>query len=127
MLFYLLVADFLGVWIANLMQSNGLDSVVFTISTFQAKRSTLVFLGLLVIILVVMARLDLIPRSLGAAMTSSPQGKNTPASNSRGKTPTFESREAQPTIKQGIKGDNDSLYREYRENQRYFQKRDRKR
>ncbi len=127
MLFYLLVADFLGVWITDFMQSHGMDAVVFTISTFQAKRSTLVFLALLVIILVVMARLDFIPRTLGAAMSPSQPGKNTPGSSSRGTSPTFDSREPQPTIKQGVQGENDNLYREYRENQRYFQKRDRKR
>lgn len=126
MMIYLLIADFLGVWIQSWMQSQGLDAVVFTISTFQARRSTLVFLALLVIILIVMARLDLIPRSLGAAMTnSSSQRKDAPRSDA--KAPTFESREAQPTLKQGVKGTNDDLYREYRENQRYFQKRDRKR
>lgn len=126
MMIYLLVADFLGVWITNAMQAQGLDAVVFTVSTFQAKRSTLVFLALLIIILVVMARLDLIPRSLGAAMAgSSPQNRNAPRTGS--KTPTFESKEAQPTIKQGVQGAHDDLYREYRENQRYFQKRDRKR
>jgi hypothetical protein len=126
MMIYLLAADFLGVWIQSWMQSQGLDAVVFTISTFQAKRSTLVFLALLVIILVVMARLDLIPRSFGAAMSgSATQRKDAPQTGT--KTPTFETREAQPTIKQGVKGSNDDLYREYRENQRYFQKRDRKR
>lgn len=126
MMAYLLIADFLGVWIQSWMQSQGLDAVVFTVSTFQAKRSTLIFLALLIIILIVMARLDLIPRSLGAAMTgTSTQRKDAPKAGK--KEPTFESREARPTMKQGVKGANDDLYREYRENQRYFQKRDRKR
>jgi hypothetical protein len=126
MMIYLLIADFLGVWITDFMKSRGLDAVVFTISTFQASRSTLVFLALLIIILVLMARFDLIPRSLGAAMNgSSPAGRNAPSSKS--KAPTFDSRESQPTIKQGVQGANDDLYREYRQNQRYFQKRDRKR
>lgn len=126
MMIYLLVADFLGVWITNAMQAQGLDGVVFSVSTFQAKRSTLVFLALLIVILIVMARFDLIPRSLGAAMSgSSQQRKDAPKSGSR--TPTFESKEAQPTIKQGVQGAHDDLYREYRENQRYFQRRDRKR
>jgi hypothetical protein len=127
MMAYLLIADFLGVWITNYMVANHMDAVVFTISTFQAKRSTLVFLALLIIILVLMARFDLIPRSLGAAMTgsSSTQRKDAPKAGS--KAPTFESRESQPTLKQGVQGANDDLYREYRQNQRYFQKRDRKR
>ena len=124
MMIYLLLADFLGVWIQSWMQSHGLDAIVFTISTFQAKRSTLIFLALLIVILVLMARFDLIPRSLGAAMnSSSTAGKSTSSTNK----PTFESREPQATIKQGVQGDHDDLYREYRQNQRYFQKRDRKR
>ena len=128
MMAYLLIADFMGVWITDLMQAHGLDGVVFTVSTFQAKRSTLVFLALLVIILIVMARFDLIPRSLGAAMSGqTPQSRNAASSGSKSKTPTFETREAQPTLKQGVQGSHDDLYREYRQNQRYFQKRDRKR
>jgi hypothetical protein len=130
MMIYLLIADFLGVWISNWMKTQGLDAVIFTTGTpfgvFQASRSTLVFLALLVIILVLMARFDLIPRSFGAALSgSSSQSKGAPKTGA--KTPTFETREAPPIIKQGIKGSNDDLYREYRENQRYFQKRDRKR
>lgn len=126
MMIYLLIADFLGGWIQVWMQSQHLDALLFTLGPIPVSRSTLIFLALLVIILIVMARLDLIPRSLGAAMTnSSSQRKDAPRSDA--KTPTFESREAQPTLKQGVKGTNDDLYREYRENQRYFQKRDRKR
>jgi hypothetical protein len=126
MVSYLLIADFLGVWIQSYMQAHGLDAVVFTVSAFQARRSTLVFLALLIIILIVMARLDLIPRSLGAAMSGSSTTGRTGSSSSN-KKPTFEAREAPPTIKQGVQGAHDDLYREYRQNQRYFQKRDRKR
>ncbi len=126
MMIYLLIADFLGVWIQNWMKAQGLDAVVFTLGGFQASRSTLAFLALLVIILVVMARFDLIPRSLGAAMSGQSTARKE-APKTSAKTPTFENREAQPTIKQGIKGSHDDLYREYRANQRYFQKRDRKR
>jgi len=126
MMIYLLIADFLGSWIQAWMQSQHLDALLITLGSIPVSRSTLVFLALLVIILIVMARLDLIPRSLGAAM-SSPSSQRKDAPKSGAKTPTFDAREAQPTIKQGIKGSNDDLYREYRENQRYFQKRDRKR
>lgn len=125
MMIYLLVADFLGVWIANFMQANNLDSIVFTISVFQARRSTLIFLALLVLILIVMARFDLIPRSFGAAMAGSSAPNRGAASHTR--TADSSEREAQPTMKQGVRGANDDLYREYRTNQRYFQKRDRKR
>ena len=39
----------------------------------------------------------------------------------------FTSKAAPPTMKQGVQGEDDALYQEYRENQRYFQKRDRRR
>lgn len=131
MMAYLLIADFLGVWIQSLMQSHGLDAPVFQWGAFKAERSTLVFLVLLILILIVMARLDFIPSSFKAAMNGSTP---TPASR-KGSAPakkkttsaTFETKREQPTIKQGESGQDDDLYREYRENQRYFQKRDRKR
>jgi hypothetical protein len=126
MMAYLLIADFLGVWITNWMVANKLDGVVFTIGSFRATRSTLVFLALLIVILVVMARLDLIPRSLRAmSEPSTPRNANTPAK--KAPTSTFETKPPQPTVKQGVKGEHDDLYQEYRANRRYFQKRDRKR
>lgn len=126
MMAYLLIADFLGIWIMQWMVANKLEGVVFTIGGFRAMRSTLIFLALLVVILIVMARLDLIPRSLRAMSEPSAPRK---ASTSTGKDSVspFETKASQPTIKQGVKGAHDDLYQEYRANQRYFQKRDRKR
>jgi hypothetical protein len=126
MMAYLLIADFLGIWITNYMVAHGLDAQVFKLGTFAASRSTLIFLALLITILIVMARLDLIPSSF-KAMSG---GSSTPAKGtaaSKKSDSTFETRTAQPTMKQGVKGQHDELYQEYRENQRYFQKRDRKR
>jgi hypothetical protein len=126
MVAYLLIADFLGVGITNWMVTNKLEGIVFTLGSFRATRSTLVFLALLVVILIVMARLDLIPRSLramsepAAGQKASTPGRKAPAS-------TFETKAARPTMKQGVRGAHDDLYQEYRDNQRYFQKRDRKR
>lgn len=122
MMLYLLIADFLGVWIQNWMVANHLDAPIFKWGSFQASRSTLIFLALLVIILVVMARFDLIPRSFRAMSDGPAPRKSTSTANA----PTFETRAPQPTMKQGEPGKDDDLYREYRENQRYFQKRDRK-
>ncbi len=127
MMAYLLIADFLGVWITNWMVSNRLDALVFTIGPFRAERSTLVFLALLIIILVVMAKFDLIPRSLSAMGSTPPPRKGAAAPPRKAAVSTFETKAPQPTVKQGVKGANDDLYQEYLENQRYFQKRDRKR
>jgi hypothetical protein len=127
MMLYLLIADFLGIWITNWMVANHLDALMFTAGPIKASRSTLIFLALLIIILVVMARFDLIPRSLGA-MSNTPGSTRAGTQAARGgSAATFENRAAQPTMKQGVKGEHDDLYQEYRENQRYFQKRDRKR
>jgi hypothetical protein len=126
MMGYLLIADFLGVWVMNWMVANKLEAVVFTIGSFRAMRSTLIFLALLVVILIVMARLDLIPRSLRAMSEPSTARKTTTASG-KASVSTFETKATRPAIKQGVKGEHDDLYQEYRANQRYFQKRDRKR
>jgi hypothetical protein len=131
MMAYLLIADFLGVWIQSLMQSHGLDAPVFQWGAFKADRSTLVFLVLLILILIVMARLDFIPSSFKAAMNGSspapaPRKGSVPAKK-KTTSATFDTRREQPTMRQGESGQDDNLYREYRENQRYFQKRDRKR
>jgi hypothetical protein len=128
MMAYLLIADFLGIWITNFMIAHGMDGIVFKWGSFTASRSTLVFLALLIIILVLMARFDLIPSSFKAAMSGS---NSTPSKGSvtskRTTAATFETKKEQPTMKQGVSGQHDDLYQEYRDNQRYFQKRDRKR
>lgn len=125
MMIYLLVTELVGQWLTGYMQANHLDVRVFAIGSFEFRSSMLLFLAILIVVLIVLVRLDLIPRSLGA-MVGAPSPKNA-ASAAKAKTPTFESKEDQPSIKQGVKGSDDALYREYRENQRYFQKRDRKR
>jgi uncharacterized protein YecT (DUF1311 family) len=74
----------------------------------------------LIILLVVLARFDLIPRSLGAM--SGQQSSRSGQSSSQSEN----TKDSQPTIKQGVKGADDDLYQEYREQQRYLQKRERK-
>jgi hypothetical protein len=125
MMIYLLVADLLGGLITTFFANNHLDTTLFTWGPIVGKTSTLVFLAILVVLLILMARFDLLPRTFGAAMNTgaAAAGKKTTGKD----TPTFESKSAQPTMKQGVQGADDDLYKEYRENQRYFQKRDRKR
>ncbi len=125
MVLYLLIADVLGLYVTNFIRARGWDAAI-NIGPIPLMRSTLIFLVLLIVILLVMARLDLIPRSLGA-MRNTPPASPTRSSRSSSSEPTFESKTPQATIKQGVKGSHDDLYQEYRENQRYFQKRDRKR
>jgi hypothetical protein len=118
---YLLVADLAGVWEKSMLGKN--DRLLFTIGPFQVTLSTMLFLLTLIVLLVVLARLDLVPRSLSPA-SSQPRtaGKGSSAASS---SKTVDST-AQPGMKQGVKGSNDELYQEYRQNVRYWQRRDRK-
>ncbi len=120
---YLLGAQLIGAYEATFLNANHLDSVIFSIGSFAIRTSTLVFLATLVILLIVLARFDFIPRNLGAMM-----GQPTPARKS-GPAPsrTEESvKTTPPTMKQGVKGTDDDLYQEYQEQRRYQQRRDRR-
>ncbi|HEY6408696.1 MAG TPA: hypothetical protein VIY29_14625, partial [Ktedonobacteraceae bacterium] len=81
------------------------------------------FLLTLVIILVLLARFDLIPRNFGAMMggkSSSQQNKRGCGSSNQGSTDG--TRNTPPTMKQGVKGNNDDLYQVYRSNQKRTKK-----
>lgn len=129
MMLYVLIAEYLGAFLTSYMNANHLNAVIFQWQApwglFVFDRATLFFLGALIIILIIMARFDLIPRSLGAIAGTSPtSGRSAAAQKAE---PTFTSKMSQPTVKQGVQGADDDLYQEYRANQRYYQRRDRKR
>lgn len=123
-LLYLILAEVIGGFERSLLIANKLDKLLFQLGPLAVSTSTLAFLVTLIVILVILARLDLVPRSL-AALSGQPtpqrrpgQSQNTP--NSTGvKTPP-------PAMKQGVKGEDDDLYQEYREQQRYLQRRERR-
>ena len=123
-LLYLILAELIGGFERSLLVANKLDKLLFQIGPLAVNTSTLAFLVTLVVILVVLARLDLVPRSL-AALSGQPtpqrrSGQSQNTSNSTGvKTPP-------PVMKQGVKGEDDDLYQEYREQQRYLQRRERR-
>jgi len=123
-LLYLILAELIGGFERSLLVANKLDKLLFQIGPLAVNTSTLAFLVTLIVILVVLARLDLVPRSL-AALSGQPTPQRRPGqsqntSNSTGvKTPP-------PAMKQGVKGEDDDLYQEYREQQRYLQRRDRR-
>ncbi len=123
MIIYVVVAMFVGQYERAFLVSNHLDKALFQIGSFAVTTSTALYLLTLIILLVVLARFDLIPRSLGAMSgQSASQSGRSGQSSSRSEN----SKDAQPTIKQGVKGADDDLYQEYREQQRYLQKRERK-
>lgn len=116
MMIYLLGASLIGQYERAFLVSQHLDSNLFSFFGGQVTTSTLVFLATLVVLLVILVRLDLIPRSFSAMSgQNSAQARRNQASSREtsegGKTPP-------PTMRQGVKGADDDLYQEYRANQR---------
>ncbi len=120
---YLIVADVVGVyekaWLGKA------DKLLISLGPLPIYTSTILFLLTLVVLLIVLARFDLVPRSLTPASRRpvTTTNRNSPQrdsdTNSDGPRDT-------PNMKQGVKGQNDDLYQEYRETRRYWQRRDRK-
>ena len=123
MIIYVVVAMFVGQYERAFLVSNHMDKVLFQIGTFAVTTSTALYLLTLIVLLVILARFDLIPRSLGAmsGQSSSQSGRSSQSSSQ-----SENAKNVQPTMKQGVKGADDDLYQEYREQQRYLQKRERK-
>lgn len=132
MVVYLLGANFIGVFETQFMTASHLNYILTTFNLFGGKvvisTSTIVFLATLIILLIVLAKLDLIPRSLGAAMGAPQQPRGGQAGN-RSSTSNQEPtpKTPPPTMKQGVKGADDDIYADYRADQRYMQRRARKR
>lgn len=126
MLLYLIAAEVVGGFERSLLAANHADKLLFQLGSIPVSTSTVLFLLTLLALLFILARLDLVPRSLGA-MAGQPASQRRPGqsqqntSNNPGgvKNPP-------PTMKQGVKGADDDLYQEYREQQRYLQRRERK-
>jgi hypothetical protein len=120
MVIYLLAANFVGIFTTQFFQSNHLDSKLLQFPLFGSQivisTSTLAFLTILIILLVLLARFDLIPRSFGAMAGQQPTSRNRRSGSSS--STSEESRTPPPTMRQGVKGADDDLYREYRTNQR---------
>lgn len=123
MIIYVVVAMFVGQYERAFLVANHLDKVLFQIGSFAVTTSTALYLLTLIILLIVLARFDLIPRSLGAmsGQSTSQSGRSGQSSSQSDNT-----KNAQSTMKQGVKGADDDLYQEYREQQRYLQRRERK-
>lgn len=122
MAIYVLVAMFFGQTERAFLITNHLEKTLFQIGSFAVTASTALYLLTLILLLIILARFDLIPRSLGAmgGQPTSQRGRTGQSSGSEeAKTPP-------PTMRQGVKGADDDLYQEYREQQRYIQRRERK-
>lgn len=123
MLIYLLLAEIIGGFERTLLITNHLDKLLIQLGPVAVSTSTVLFLLTLIVILVVLARFDLLPRSLGALA-----GQSTPQRGQSGRTSSGSEamKGSPPAMKQGVKGADDDLYQEYREQQRYLQRRERK-
>ena len=124
MLAYLLIADLIGTFETSYLTANHLNYTLFALGSFPVTLSTVLFLVTLVVVLIVLARFDLIPRNLAGLGGMQQQQRKTgqtreSAEPGAPRTP--------PTMRQGVKGADDDLYQEYREQQRYNQRRERKR
>jgi hypothetical protein len=123
---YLIVADVVGVYEKSWLVSAHAEKLLFSLGPLPIYVSTVLFLLTLVVLLVVLARFDLVPRSLTPAPRQPvTTGKGQAQNNNKSDTAS-DGPQNTPNIKQGVKGANDDLYQEYRETQRYWQRRDRK-
>ncbi len=115
---YLFAANFIGTGITLVLRKMNADVVLTQFNLFGGKvivsTSTVLFLALLIIILVLLARFDLIPRSLA------PSAQNRAAASKSSET---SSKQPPSAIRQGVKGEDDDLYQEYRLSQRRTKKR----
>ncbi len=134
MVIYLLGANFIGVFETEFMTANHLNYQLTSFNLFGGQviisTSTLVFLATLILLLIVLAKFDLIPRSLGAlAGQPEPARRGSGQSNNKSKSASQEpvAKTPPPTMRQGVKGADDDLYEDYRATQRYMQRRARKR
>jgi len=118
---YLFAANFIGYGITALLNQFHADSLLAKFTLFGGqvivRTSTLLFLAILVIILVLLARFDLIPRTLGG--TTSQRGSQSSSRNNEAPG----TRQIPNAMKQGVKGSDDKLYQEFRQNQRRDKKR----
>ncbi len=113
MLIYLIAAQFVGVFLTQYLKSKDLDPLLVSLNLFGGQvpisLSTVIYLVFLVVLLIVLARLDMIPRTFSSAGT--PRG-STPSRGTPGE------RVIPPTVREGVPGEHDNLYTEYRQRQR---------
>jgi hypothetical protein len=117
---YLFGAQAIGGIEQKFLTDNHLNVVLghpfgITLMTWQVA-----YLITLLVLLLILARLDLVPRSLGAM--SGQQSSQSRRGTSQG-TSEDNVKSPPPTMKQGVKGEDDDLYQEYRSNQRRAKKR----
>jgi hypothetical protein len=128
MIVYLVAADFLGNFEKNILTSMGAERTLTKFNLFNlpitVTSSGLLFIVSLIIILVVLVRLDFLPTSLNAMAGNQSARKITTTKNTASRDAGGDGPRPQPpTMKQGVQGNDDDLYKAYRTNQRREKKR----
>lgn len=125
MLVYLIAADFLGGFERNILVSMGIEKTLSKFNLFgfpiTVTPSGLLFIATLILILILLVRLDFLPTNLNSMAGTQPARKGTASSNRSSSDDG--PRPQGPSIKQGVQGADDELYRAYRTNQRREKKR----
>ncbi len=123
MVIYLLAANFVGAFELNAFKSSGIDHPITSFNLFGGNiaisTSTLAYLATLVVLLIVLAYFDLIPRSF-SAMSGQKQPVKRGTRQSTSNAPAAKNNP--PLMRQGVKGADDDLYEEYRYSQRRSKK-----
>ncbi|HEY7418072.1 MAG TPA: hypothetical protein VH593_23025, partial [Ktedonobacteraceae bacterium] len=118
MFLYLIIAELLGGYEVAYVHNSSMERVLARFDLFGSpatiSTSTVVYLVTLIILLVVLARFDLIPRSLSGAASQGQQTQRRTSSQDNEPAPKF----TPPPVRQGIKGESDDLYRQYRDSKR---------
>jgi hypothetical protein len=126
MVTYLLAANFVGAFETNAFASSGIDRLLTSFTLFggvvQIRTSTLAYLATLVVLLIVLAYFDLIPRSFSALSGQKPPAKRGTSSTKQNTSDSPVAKNTPPPMRQGVKGADDDLYEEYRYSQRRSKK-----
>jgi hypothetical protein len=122
---YFLFAMLVGPRVQVFFLANHWETTLFQIGSFSVTTSAVAVLLLILLLLIVLVRFDLLPRNLGGmfGQSSTQRGKPVQSQKASG---SDSDKNPSPTMKQGVKGADDDLYQEYRDQQRYLQRRDRK-
>lgn len=116
---YLFGANWLLPAEAGYIKSANINKVYYTIASLHVQIDTALVVNIvtLIICLYLLVAFDLLPngKQLSASQTSQKRGVKTTSSNSSSGTAV---KTPQPTVRQGVKGENDDLYQSYRTNQR---------
>ena len=112
---YLIGAEFLLPYETLFFKQHKIEETVGQLPFFNIPLTTSLLLNLvtLIIFLVILVKLDLLPTSLTGKTAATAR-----AQQQRREQGAPAEKQSQPTMRQGVKGENDDLYQAYRSNQR---------